>query len=90
MYAGMDDAERRRIATIEAGMLLGELSVSGGTAVTDVVADTDTEALLLPTDAFHRLRETDPATAAALTSNLLAIAARRVDRLRDLLASLDA
>ena len=90
MYAGVDDAERRRIATIEAGMLVGELSVSGGTAVADVVADTDTEALLLPTDAFHRLRDTDPATAAALTTNLLTIAARRVDRLRDLLASLDA
>ena len=89
MYAGMDEA-RRRVATLEAGMLLGELSVIGGTAVTDVVADTDTEALLLPTAAFHRLRETDPETAAALTTNLLTLAARRVDRLRDLLASLDA
>ncbi len=53
MYAGTDEANRRRVATIEAGMLLGELSVSGGTAVTDVVADTDTEAILLPTQAFH-------------------------------------
>jgi glutaminase len=86
MYAGSDEARHRRVASVEAGMLLGELSVAGGVAATNVVADTDGAYSLLPTIAVANLRDKDPELWAALTTNLLSTAAGRIDRLRALLA----
>ena len=68
-------------------MLLGELAVADGIAASETVADTDVECLVLPTTAVAELRRTDPELWANLMTNIVRAAARRVERLRALLAA---
>jgi len=79
----------RRLATINSGMLSGELAVSGDReSVVDVVANTDVEYLLLPTSALDALRTTEPEIWATLLTNVVTSVANRVDRLNAELAVL--
>ncbi len=84
---GRDDS--RRLATLEAGMLVGELAFLGGEQRTaDVYADTDVEAWVLRTDAFDALTRTDPATTSAFLAVLLRMVAGIARRLTDEVAEL--
>ncbi len=89
MFVGQEGANRRRVATLAAGMLLGELAIANGSAAADALADTDVECQVLPAQAVAALRESDPELWATLMTNVLQVAARRVDRLRALLAAAD-
>ncbi len=88
LFLGSDDGDRHRVATLAGGMMLGELSVAGGTAAFDAIADTDVEYMVLSVEAVTALRATDPDTWATLMTTLLGIAARRVDRLRGVMSAL--
>ena len=56
-------ADSRRLATLEAGQLVGELAFLGRERRTaDVYCDTEVEAWVLTTDAFDELARSDPAT----------------------------
>ena len=81
--------ESRRLTTLEAGMLVGELAFLGGERRTaDVYADTPVEAWVLGTDAFAALAATDPATTSAFLGVLLRIVAAIARRLTDEVAEL--
>jgi CRP-like cAMP-binding protein len=79
----------RRLATLSAGMTVGELSFLGGEERTaDVVADTDVEVRVLHIDRFRELQAIDPSSAGVLLENLLAILARTARRMTDEIALL--
>ena len=66
--------DSRRLATLEAGQLVGELAFLGRERRTaDVYCDTEVEAWVLTTDAFDDLARSDPATATVFLATLLRI-----------------
>jgi glutaminase len=68
--------EARRLATLEAGGMVGELAFLGGELRTaDVYADTEVEAYVLGAEAFAALAERDPHTTTVFLSTLLRIVA---------------
>jgi glutaminase len=71
---GAGDA--RRLATLEAGGMVGELAFLGREQRTaDVYADTEVEAWVLRTEAFETLAAADPGTTTVFLSTLLRIVA---------------
>src|ERR1700729_1249353 len=79
----------RRIATLGAGMTIGELGLlTGVRRVGDARADTEVECHALPADALAGLRELDADLRAVLLRNLLEIVAARSTRTRQDLATL--
>ncbi|MBP6901652.1 MAG: glutaminase A [Burkholderiaceae bacterium] len=73
---------QRRLATLGAGLALGEAAlVSGGRRSADVRADTAIEALALERQAFERLQQEQPALAALLLRNLLRLTLATTRRL---------
>jgi glutaminase len=81
--------ERRRVATVSAGMAFGDLALLDRSPRTaDVRADTPVECAVLPLDAFDRMSESHPAIKIALLANLLRSASRMVVRLNEELSSL--
>jgi CRP-like cAMP-binding protein len=71
---GQHDA--RRLATLEAGQLVGELAFLGRERRTaDVTCDTEVEAWVLTRAAFDALAATDPATTTVFLATLLRIVA---------------
>jgi len=80
----------RRLATLSAGMALGESALlAGGRRSADVVADTEVEALALTPAAFVRLQAECPPLALRLLHNLLASSAEAVERLTAEVAALE-
>jgi len=76
------DGSERRLDTIAAGMLVGELALAGGgPRTTSVRADTEVECFAVGAAALGRLAGEDPELRAALLANLVRIAGRRADRL---------
>jgi glutaminase len=92
VYVPLEGRERgRRLATLTAGMVLGEVSfLAGGLRTADVVADSPVDAWILDIDTFRRIRATKPEVAAALLENLYAIVAAIAKRLTDEVASIAA
>jgi glutaminase len=81
----------RRLATLSAGMALGESALlAGGRRSADVVADTEVEALALTPAAFAQIRRDCPPLAICLLHNLLASSAEAVERLTAEVAALEA
>jgi len=73
----LPDGRSRRLATVSAGMTLGELAIADrDTRTADVWADTPVECFVLTADAFDELGRTDPALKCVLLENLLRIASR--------------
>jgi glutaminase len=73
----LPDGGSRRLATVSAGMTLGELSIaSRGPRTADVWADTPVECYALTASVLDELATTDPALKCALLENLLRIASR--------------
>jgi hypothetical protein len=80
---------RRRLSTIGAGSVLGELAFLGGDRRTaDVVADAPLEAFVLTRDAFDELGREDAALKAAVLENLLRMVVRVARRMTDEVAAL--
>ena len=83
------DGGVRRVATVTAGMTIGELALlTGGARIGDARADTEVECHALPADALAGLRELDANLRATLLRNLLEIVAARSARIRKDLATL--
>ncbi len=81
----------RRLATLSAGMALGESALlAGGRRSADVVADTEVEVLALTPAAFAQLQHDCPALAIRLLHNLLAASSEAVERLTAEVAALEA
>ena len=79
----------RRVATVTAGMTIGELALlGGGQRIGDARADTEVECYALPAHALSGLRELDANLRAVLLRNLLGIVAARSVRMREDLATL--
>ena len=67
---GAEDS--RRLATLEAGQLVGELAFLGRERRTaDVYCDSEVEAYVLTTEAFDELAATDPTTTTVFLTTLL-------------------
>ncbi len=67
-------SDTRRLATLEAGQLVGELAFLGRERRTaDVYCDTEVEAWVLTTDAFDELARSDPTTTTVFLATLLRI-----------------
>jgi glutaminase len=82
--------ERRRLATVSAGMAFGDLALLDRSPRTaDVRADTTVQCAVLPLDAFDRMSVAHPAIKIALLANLLRSASRMLVRLNQELASLE-
>ena len=80
---------RRRLSTIGAGSVMGELAFLGGERRTaDVVADLPLEAFVLTRDAFDDLGRDDPALKAAVLENLLRMVVRVARRMTEEVAAL--
>ena len=76
VWVPVGSGESRRLATLEAGAMVGELAFLGREQRTaDVYADTEVEAWLLRHDAFDRLAASDPATTTVFLATLLRIVA---------------
>ncbi len=89
VWVPLGGAEARRIATLEAGMMVGELSFLGRERRTaDVEADTDVEAWVLDADAFDQLSAQDPQITATFLRTLLRIVAGIARRMTDEVALL--
>ena len=83
------DGGVRRVATLPAGMTIGELALlTGSPRIGDARADTDVECHALPADALAGLRRLDANLRAVLLRNLLEIVAARSTRTRQDLATL--
>ncbi len=81
----------RRLATLSAGLALGESALlTGGRRSADVVADTEVEAYALTPAAFAQLQRDCPPLAIRLLHNLLATSAEAVERLTAEVAALEA
>ncbi len=79
----------RRVATLTAGMTIGELALlTGGGRIGDARADTEVECHALPADALAGLRQLDANLRATLLRNLLEMVAARSARTRQDLATL--
>jgi len=64
--------DTRRLATLEAGQLVGELAFLGRERRTaDVYCDSEVEAYILTTEAFDELAATDPTTTTVFLTTLL-------------------
>jgi CRP-like cAMP-binding protein len=75
---GLADGTVRRVATLTAGMTIGELALlTGSPRVGDARADTEVECHGLPADALAGLRQLDANLRAVLLRNLLEIVAAR-------------
>lgn len=80
----------RRLATLSAGMALGESALlAGGRRSADVVADTEVELLALTAAAFAQLQRDCPPLAIRLLHNLLATSSEAVERLTAEVAALE-
>jgi glutaminase len=83
------DGDVRRVATVTAGMTIGELALlNRGPRVGDARADTEVECHALPAEALAGMRELDPSLRAMLLRNLLEIVAARSARIGQDLAAL--
>ena len=83
------DGSARRVATLTAGMTIGELALlTGSPRIGDARADTDVECHALPADALAGMRQLDANLRAVLLRNLLEIVAARSTRTRQDLATL--
>jgi glutaminase len=84
------DGSARRVATLTAGMTIGELALlTGSPRIGDARADTDVECHALAADALAGLRQQlDASLRAVLLRNLLEIVAARSTRTRQDLATL--
>jgi glutaminase len=79
----------KRLSTVTAGMVLGELAFLGSeTRTADVSADSLVEAWVLDSDSFAELGRTDPALQAAILTNLLRIVAGMAKRMTQEIALL--
>lgn len=92
VYVPVEGHERgRRLATMTAGMVLGEVAfLGGGSRTADVVADTAVEAWLLDAETFRAILQQRPEVAAELLEGLVRIVAEIATRLTDEVASLAA
>jgi CRP-like cAMP-binding protein len=89
VWVPLGGSEARRIATLEAGMMVGELSFLGRERRTaDVEADTDVEAWVLRADDFDRLSTEHPQVTAVFLRTLLRIVAGIARRMTDEVALL--
>ncbi len=80
----LPDGERRRLATVSAGMLFGELAaLDRGPRAADVRADTAVECYELSPEGLERLGHTDPALKSILLSNMLRIVTRLARRMNE-------
>jgi glutaminase len=80
----------RRLATLSAGMSLGESAlVRGGRRSADVVADTEVEVLMLTVSAFDALQLRCPSLALRLLRRMLANSIETVTRLTGEVAALE-
>jgi CRP-like cAMP-binding protein len=80
----LPDGERRRLATVSAGMLFGELAaLDRGPRTADVRADTAVECYELSPEGLERLGHTDPALKSVLLGNMLRIVTRLARRMND-------
>ena len=85
----LGNGEKKRLATVSAGMVLGELAIVGErTRSADVWADTAVECYVLTMVDLERLRETDPALACVVLANLLRITSRLARKTNEELALL--
>ena len=76
--------EARRLATLEAGAMVGELAFLGREQRTaDVYADTEVETWVLTAAAFEELAERDPGTTTVFLATLLRIVAGIARRMTD-------
>ncbi len=76
--------ERRRLATVSAGMLFGELAaLDRGPRTADVRADTAVECYELSPEGLERLGHTDPALKSVLLANMLRTVTRLARRMND-------
>ena len=76
------DGGERRLDTLAAGMLVGDLAVAGGgPRTTSVRADSDVECFAFRPGSLDGGAGADPALRTALLANLVRIAGRRADRL---------
>jgi glutaminase len=83
------DGGVRRVATVTAGMTIGELAlVNRGPRIGDARADTEVECYALPAEALAGLRELDADLRAILLRNLLELVAARAARIGQDLATL--
>jgi CRP-like cAMP-binding protein len=84
VWVPVGPGEARRLATLEAGAMVGELAFLGRERRTaDVCADTEVEAWVLHHDAFDRLAAADPATTTVFLATLLRIVAGIARRMTD-------
>ena len=84
-----DGTGSRRLSTVSAGMVFGELAFLGSERRTaDVIADTVVQAWVLDAERFARLGDERPALKAAILENLLRIVARTARRMTDEIAQL--
>jgi glutaminase len=83
------DGRRRRVATLGAGALLGEMAmINAEPRGADVHADTVLEGHVLGVSALEQLVAMRPEVRAKLLGNVLRIVSRRADRMRDELVHL--
>lgn len=76
VFVPLESGDSRRLATLEAGGMVGELAFLGREQRTaDVYADTDVEAWVLRAEAFDTLASRDPATTTRFLATLLRIVA---------------
>jgi glutaminase len=86
---GLAGGGRRRLSTVVAGSVLGELAFLGTERRTaDVTADTPLEAFVLTGAAFADMGRQDPALKAAVLENLVRTVVRVARRMTDEVASL--
>jgi CRP-like cAMP-binding protein len=79
----------RRVATLGAGALLGEMAlINAEPRGADVVADTEVDGHVLTVTAIEQLLPLRPEVRAKLLGNVLRIVSRRADKMRDELAHL--
>ena len=72
VWVPVGDQDTRRLATLEAGQLVGELAFLGRERRTaDVYCDSEVEAWVLTTEAFDELAARDPATTTVFLTTLL-------------------
>ncbi len=83
------DGSVRRVATVTAGMTIGELALlNGGPRIGSARADTEVECYALPAEALAGLRDLDANLRARLLRNLLEMVAARTARIGQDLAAL--
>jgi glutaminase len=72
VFVEISRGESVRLATLTAGMSMGEIGViTGGARTADVTADTPVDCYVLPQASFDRLGTTNPAARQAMLENIL-------------------